>query len=176
MNDMEQAHHELDLLQAIITRHESHMFALRSWLLAIVGGLLAAYYTANIAMSELVLGFALLVISVLFFVLESRHVNLIESVVARVGDIEKQIASSREQAFQATDGWYKGPMIGKACRDGASRIWPKKGMTFVLNLPFYLVVLVILVLTTVSLPPKQATESPSTPCAASSQPLGGTSL
>jgi hypothetical protein len=42
MDEAQQAHHELDRLQGIIARHESHMFALRGWLLAIVGGLLAA--------------------------------------------------------------------------------------------------------------------------------------
>jgi hypothetical protein len=48
MEEIEQAHRELERLQGIITRHEEHMFTLRGWLLTVVGGLLAAYYTDNI--------------------------------------------------------------------------------------------------------------------------------
>jgi len=155
MDETQEAHHELDRLQGIITRHESHMFALRGWLLAIVGGLLAAYYTNNIDMSELVLRVALLTIVVLFLVVESRHVNLVEAVVERVTALEKCIVNSRQSADRARGGWYDGPRVSEACENGANRWWPRRGMTFVLNQPFYFVVILIVVLTTVSLPSKR---------------------
>lgn len=55
MDEMEQANHELDRLRGIIARHEGHVFILRGWLIANVGGLLAVYYTDNIDMSEPIL-------------------------------------------------------------------------------------------------------------------------
>jgi hypothetical protein len=129
------------------------MFALRGWLLAIVGGLLAAYYTNNIEMSELVLRTALLAIVLLFLVVESRHVNLVEAVVERVAALETRIVDSRQSAGRV--GWYDGPRVSEACQDGANRWWPRRGMTFVLNQPFYFVVVLIILLTTVSLPSKR---------------------
>ena len=160
MDEIEQAHHELDRLQGIITRHEGHMFVLRGWFLVIVGGLLAAYYTANIDMSALVLRIALIVITLLFLIVESRHVNLVEAVVERVTAIEKQITNSRRCDGPPAVGWYDGPKVSDACQKGANRWWPRSGMTFVLNQPFYLVVIVIVLFTTVSLPPKQDATPP----------------
>ena len=162
MDEMQQAHHELDRIQGIITRHEGHMVALRGWLLVIIGGLLAAYYTATIDMSALVLRIALLVITLLFLIVESRHVNLVEAVVERATAIEKGIRSSRRPEGQPVVGWYDGPRVSDACQEGANRWWPRSGMTFVLNQPFYFVVILIVILSTVWLPPKQgATPSPS---------------
>lgn len=155
MDEIQEAHHELDRLQSIITRHESHMFTLRSWLLAIVGGLLAAYYTNNIDMSALVLRAALLTIVVLFLVVESRHVNLVEAVVDRAAALERLIMDSRQSAVLARGGWYDGPRVSEACQNGANRWWPRRGMTFVLYQPFYFVVVLVVVLTTVSLPSKR---------------------
>ena len=169
MDDMQQAHHELDYLQRIITRHEGHMFALRGWLLMIIGGLLAAYYTANIDMSALMLRAALLVITLLFFIIESRHVNLIEAVVERVTSIEKQITSLSPRESQPVDGWYDGPKISETCLEGASRWWPQNGMTFILNLPFYIAVILVVIITTVSLPPKQEVTQASVPTAQPAQ-------
>jgi hypothetical protein len=80
------------------------MFALRGWLLVSIGGLLAAYYTANIDMSALVLRIALLVITLLFLIVESRHVNLVEAVVERATAIEKQITNSRQFKDQPVVG------------------------------------------------------------------------
>ena len=154
MNEIQQAHHELDRLQGIITRHEGHMFTLRGWLLTVVGGLLAAYYTNNIEMSEVVLRVALPVIALLFLVVESRHANLVEAVVERVTALEKRIADSRQLTGQAGVGWYDGPRVSEACQEGANRWWPRHGMTFALNQAFYLVVILIILLVTVSLPPK----------------------
>jgi len=155
MDETQEAHHELDRLQGIITRHESQMFVLRGWLLAIVGGLLAAYYTNNIDMSELVLRVALLTIVVLFFAVESRHLNLVEAVVERVTVLEKLIVDSRQSADRGRGGWYDGPKVSETCAKGANRWWPRRGMTFVLNQPFYFVVILIVVLTTISLPSKR---------------------
>jgi len=76
MDRLEQAHQELDRLQGIISRHESHMFALRGWPLAIIGGLLAAYYAEQIDLSAMLLRVALLLVVGVFLVLESRHVIL----------------------------------------------------------------------------------------------------
>lgn len=165
MDEMQQAHHELDRLQGIVTRHESHMFALRGWLLAIVGGLLAAYYTNNIDMSELKLRIALLAIVVLFLIVESRHVNLVEAVVERVAALEKRIFDARQSGDRVGAGWYDGPKVSEACQDGATRKWPRNGMTFVLNQPFYVVVVLIIVLTTVSLPSKRESAPPQPPAA-----------
>lgn len=156
MDETEQAHRELDRLQAIVTRHEGHMFALRGWLLAIVGGLLAAYYTKNIEMSELAVRGALLAIVLLFLFLDSRHVNLVEAVVERAAALEKSIVDSRQPKDQPRVGWYDGPKVSEACKNGANRWWPHHGMTLVHNLPFYAVLLVIIAFATVSLPPKSA--------------------
>jgi uncharacterized membrane protein len=156
MDEMEQAHHELDRLEGIITRHEGFMFTLRGWLLAIIGGLLAAYYTDNVGMSKPILGTALVLIVVLFLVVESRHVNLVEAVVERVTALEALIFRSRYHRDQTATGWYDGPKVSEACQDGASRLWPRSGMTFALNQPSYLVVMLVIVVTTVSLPAKRA--------------------
>ena len=163
MDEIQQAHHELDRLQGIITRHEGHMFALRGWLLAIVGGLLAAYYTENIDMNGLVLRFALLVVALLFLVVESRHVNLVEAVVERVTVLEKGIADSRRSTSQPCVGWYDGPRVSEACQEGANRWWPRRGMTFVLNQPFYFVVILTIFFATVSLPQKGEATPPPVP-------------
>jgi hypothetical protein len=152
MQEIDQALSELDRLQGIITRHEGHMFALRGWLLAVVGGLLAAYYTDNVHMSVLELRVALLAVPVLFLLLELRHVNLIEAVVERVGDVENMIAAARGPSGLPPAGWYRGPKVNETCRGGAHRWWPRRGMTFVLNLPFYVVVLSIIIITAMSLP------------------------
>ncbi len=155
MDEIRLAHHELDRLQGIITRHEGFMFALRGWLLAIVGGLLAAFYTVNIDMSAFMLGTALFLIFLMFLVVESRHVNLVEAVAERAGEIEKQIRLSRQKQGKPLSELYDGPRVSVTCRDGAYRLWPKNGMTFILNLPFYVIVIVIIVATTVWLPSKQ---------------------
>jgi hypothetical protein len=152
MHEIDQALSELDRLQEIVTRHEGHMFALRGWLLAVVGGLLAAYYTDNVQMSVVELRVALLAVPVLFLLLELRHVNLIEAVVERAGDVESMIAAARGPSGLPAVGWYRGPKINETCRGGAHRWWPRSGMTFVLNLPFYVVVLSIIIVTAVSLP------------------------
>ena len=131
MDEIQQAHHELDRLQGIITRHEGHIFALRGWLLPVVGGLLAAYYTDNIDMSDRVLRLALPTIVLLFLIVETRHVNLVEAVVERVTTLEKRIADSRRSGKQI--GWYDGPRVSEVCQDGANRWWPRQGMTFVLQ-------------------------------------------
>ena len=154
MDEVEQAHHELGRLQGIISRHEGHMFALRGWLLAIVGGLLAAYYTENIFMDELLLQISLFVVVLLFLVVETRHVNLVEAVVERVADVERQIAASRLPDGGHKTGWYDGPKVNDACQEGAHRRWPRRGMTFVLNQPFYLVVILVILLATITLPAK----------------------
>lgn len=153
MEAMEQAHQELDRLQDIITRHEGHMYALRGWLLAIIGGLLAAYYTDSIDLHVSLLRVAVIVVVLLFIVLESRHVNLVEAVVERAARVEAEIRSHRLSPDD--DQWYDGPRVSEACLDGATRKWPKSGMTFFLNQWFYIAVLMVAVaLTIVTLPAK----------------------
>jgi hypothetical protein len=149
MNEMEQAHHELDRLQGIITRHEGHMFSLRGWMLTVIGGLLAAYYTRNIAITEMTMRVGLPVIALLFLFVESRHENLVEAVAERAMELEKSIAAGRRSG---TAGWYDGPRVSEVCADGARRWWPRAGMTFILYRPFYLVVLLIIIVTTIGLP------------------------
>ena len=78
MDDLELAKTELDWIQEIIARHEGRMDTIRAWLLAIIGGLLAGYYTANIEISPLELRVALIGITILFLWVETRHVNLID--------------------------------------------------------------------------------------------------
>ena len=155
MEAMEQAHHELDRLQDIITRHEGHMYALRGWLLAIIGGLLAAYYTDSIDLHVALLRTALLLVVALFLILESRHVNLVEAVVERAMRVEEEIRTRNHGTPSDDEPWYDGPRVSEACLDGATRKWPKNGMTFVLNQWFYIAVLLVAItLTTVSLPAK----------------------
>jgi hypothetical protein len=154
MDELQQAYHELDRLQEIISRHEGHIFSLRGWLLTVLGGLLAAYYTNNIHISELVLRISLPLIALLFFVLESRHANLVEAVVERVSLLERLIAAQRHSPESAGETWYDGPKITDTCNQGASRVWPRRGMTLVLNLGFYLVVTALVLLLAVALPPR----------------------
>src|SRR5262245_43019540 len=155
MDEIQEAHHELDRLQGIITRHEGFIFTLRGWLLTVVGGLLAAYYTNNIAISEVVVKIALPGIAVLFLLIESRHANLVEAVVERIAALEKRIGGARERKTgELGVGWYDGPKVSETCQKGANRWWPRPGMTFVLNSAFYVVVILIIVFATVSLPPK----------------------
>lgn len=157
MDEMEEAHEELGRIQGIIDRHEEHMFALRGWLLAVLGGLLAAHYTANIDLSTTELRIAMLLIAAIFLVLETRHVNLIEAVVERATTVEDLIRKHRKTPNEVE--WYDGPRVNEACRDGARRTWPKSGMTFLLNLWFYVAVVVVVAVTTVSLPARRVAEA-----------------
>lgn len=144
MNELAEAHHELDRLQVIISRHEGHMFALRGWLLTVIGGLLLAYYTFDIDMGHTLMWVALVIVALLFFVLESRHANMVEATVERAGKVEEMIAKARTpSAGVAACGWYDGPKVGPACLDGARRWLPSLGMTLRLNLPYYLIIVVI---------------------------------
>ena len=68
MEQFEEAQHELDRLQDIVTRHEGFIFTLRGWLLTVIGGVLAAYYTGNIHLSMAVVRASLPTIAVLFLV------------------------------------------------------------------------------------------------------------
>ena len=153
MNDMEQAKNELDRIQEIIARHEGHMATLRGWLLAIIGGLLAGFYTENIEIGPWELRVALLGITALFLWVETRHVNLIDAVIERSIAVEEAIQIARRDKL--APGWYNGPKVAEACRDGATRgLLPENKMTWKLNLPFYLVVIIVIGLTVVELPQK----------------------
>lgn len=160
MDEMEQAHLELDRLQGIITRHEGHIFALRGWLLTIVVGLLAAYYTDNIEISENVMRLVLPLVAVLFLILESRHANLVEAVVERVTELESRIVDARHMPAAANAGWYDGPKVSLSCEKGANRWWPHHGMTFVLNETFYIAVILIILFLLFALPPKKRSVPP----------------
>jgi hypothetical protein len=153
-DQMEQAHHELSRLQDIISRHEGHMFALRGWLLTVIGGLLAAYYTDNIRMSEVAMRFGLPVVAFLFLFVESRHANLVEAVADRASKVERCIRSARSPRGDGKGRWYDGPRVSEACLKGARRFWPRAGMTFLLNRPFYVVVVLIILFVTIALPPR----------------------
>ena len=146
MDEIQEAHNEIDWIQAIITRHEGHIFALRGWFITVVGALLAAYYAENIVMSVYVLIGGLIVAVVVFYIVEFQHSNLIESLVGRVKKIEKSIKKARLPSGEFKNGWYNGPKVNKTCRKGAKFKWPHIGMTFLLNTPFYIVVLVIVLL------------------------------
>ena len=162
MNEMQQAHHELDSLQSIITRHEGHMFALRGWLLTVLGGFLAAYYTGMIDMPAIFMRLSLPVIVILFLIVDLRHGNLVEALVERVVELEDKIRKSRDATGEAVNaGWYDGPKVSKTCEKGANRWRPREEMTFILNRSFYLIVILIIVIAAVSLPQrKQNSELP----------------
>lgn len=167
MDHMEQAHKELERLQSIVTRHEGQMFALRGWLLAILGGLLAAFYTENIDLEATLLRIALLLIVAVFLILESRHLNLVEAVVERATAVEEQIRHDRASPHETPR--YDGPRVSEACLAGAKRKWPKDGMTFVLNRWFYVAVVLIVAVTTVSLPAKHPVSKGGPPSVQSGQ-------
>ena len=153
MDEMAQAQRELDRLEEIVARHEAHMFALRGWLIAVVGGLLAAYYTANINISETLMQFALVIVVGLFLFSELRHENLVEAVVERITDLEQLIAESRQ--IEIERGWYDGPKMSKACANGANRWLPRlSGMTGRFYGPFYGLVVVVVFLVVYFLPQK----------------------
>jgi hypothetical protein len=154
MDQFEQAHHELSRIQEIIARHEEHIFALRGWMLTLLGGLLAAYYTGNIHLNLLALQIALPTISLLFLWIEVRHSNVVESVVDRAEAVEKQVSRAHSPTLKDTV-WYDGPCVSEACRTGAERVFPQvKMMTFVVNRTFYVVVILISVILAIALPPK----------------------
>src|SRR5258708_30084218 len=127
MDDMDQATKELDRIQEIIARHEGKMDTLRGWLLEIIGALLGGYYTANIEISPLELRAALIGITVLFFWVETRHVNLIDSVIERSTIVEKQIQEARKH--QSATGWYDGPKVNETAGGGVKRGLPLNEMT-----------------------------------------------
>ena len=169
MDIMEQAHHELERLQGIITRHEGHMFTLRGWLLTVAGGLLAAYYTGNIQLDAAAMRVGLPLVALLFLFVESRHANLVEAVVERATAVEHAITRARRNGGEPAD-WYDGPQVSAACLDGAKRRWPRSGMTFFLNRPFYLVVVLIILAVTLALPPRTSNAAASVCCAHPSSP------
>jgi hypothetical protein len=103
-DDMELAKTELDWIQEIIARHEGRMDTLRGWLLAIIGGLLAGYYTANIEISPLELRVALIGITILFFWVETRHVNLIDAVIEQSATVEHEIQQALNPLRVGTTG------------------------------------------------------------------------
>jgi len=152
MEQVEEAQHELDRIQGIITRHEGFLFTIRGWLITVVGGLLIAYYTDNIVMSDLAMKIALVSVTFLFWIVESQHINLIESVVERAEVIEKQIASWRQPGVEPAR--YDGPRVCEACEKGVKRWRPINKMTLQLNLRFYFVVAAIIIVVSVWLPPK----------------------
>jgi hypothetical protein len=161
MEEIQQAHHEHTILQGIIARHEGYMFTLRGWLLAIIGGLLAAYYTENIIIHVYVLRIALVVVALMFLYVELQHMNVVQAVVERVIELEKSIADSRKSKSQPVVDWYDGPKVCEACKEGANRHWPRtRGMTFVLNQSFYIMVIIVILIATLWLPPKQESTPP----------------
>ncbi len=151
MDAFEEAHRELDRLQEIITRHEKHTFSLRGWMLTVSGGLLAAYYTGNIHLHLLVIQIALPCVAILFLVIEIRHINLIDAVVARAGIVEGLLRANRQHP---KPNWYDGPRVHEVCKRGAQRVFPQFQMTFMLNMVFYIIVLLIAVVVALGLPPK----------------------
>jgi len=154
MDAFEQAHDELGRLEEIIGRHEDHIFTLRGWMLTVMGGLLAAFYTGNINLDLLVVQIALPAIALLFLSIEVRHSNLVEAVAERAEAVEDQIRLAHSSAAMERSTWYDGPRVSESCRVGAERIWPRIEMTFILNRPFYLVVILISAIVAIGLPPK----------------------
>lgn len=154
MKVMEQAHHELERLQEVIGRHERHMFAVRGWFIAIVGGLLVALYSKHFNIDEAALQIALVLLAVLFIIIDSRHVNLIDAVVDRSGALEEKIREARGTGLEDGGRWYDGPLLSEACSQGVHRWRPKEGMTFKLNLVFYCVVFIVVAVAAFLLPPK----------------------
>ena len=60
-----------------------------------------------------------------------------------------------------TLGWLvRWTKVSEPCQRGAHRWWPRRGMTFVLNQAFYVVVILIILFATVSLPPKGRSAPP----------------
>lgn len=155
MDELEQAHHELDRLQGIISRHEGHMFTLRGWLLTIIGGLLTAYYTNNLDITEGKLWTALATVTVAFLLLDLRHLNLVEAAVTRVGVVEELI-ERRSVRSESKFGWYCGPKVNEACQKGARRLLPvARGMTFGQNQLFYAIVIILISVLVSGLPPRK---------------------
>ena len=150
MDQMEAAYRELDRIQEIISRHEGHIFSLRGWMLTVMGGLLAAYYTGNIHLQLWIVQLALPAIALLFLFLESRHMNLIESVVERAGTVEQQLREAKLSAGRKLR--YDGPRIGESCQVGAKRILPRLQMTLLLNSAFYIIVILISLVVAIGLP------------------------
>jgi hypothetical protein len=166
MTELELAVRELERLQGIIARHEGHIFTLRGWLVTAIGALIAAYYSENLG-DLVVLRVALPLVAALFVVMELRHVNLIEAVVDRAMDIENRIAARR------LEGWYEGPRVSATCLEGATRWWPRRGMTLLFYQPVYLAVFLIIIAAIVWLPPRETFASQQQVPPTTGQPQAG---
>ena len=168
MDEFEQAHEELDRLQGIISRHEGHMFSLRGWLLTVAGALLVADHSGTIEIDDKLMRIALPLITFLFLFLEMRHLNLVEAIVERVGKIETDIVRARKTASQnqgastPSASWYDGPLVSESCLKGVKRWFPCRGMTLVLNLPFYILFLMVSLGASFVLPQKQKAQPTAT--------------
>jgi len=151
MNETDQAFKEIEHLQEIISRHESHVFALRGWMLTVVGALLAAYYTNNIVIDVIYMRWGLPLVSVIFLLIEMQHNNLVEVIATRVLILEQNIYKARKEGLL---NWYDGPKIAECCRAGARRFLPVHRMTFILNLPFYIATVLIILVISFTMPQK----------------------
>ena len=134
--DMKTALHELDRIQDIVTRHESHMFSLRGWLFAALAGIVAAYYSSGLTVSRIEFAVVLLALVMTFIYAELRHVILVDALVARAGTVEQMIVAARESGPSMLPR-YDGPKVNEVCGLAVKRVLPKFDMTLVLNLFFY---------------------------------------
>jgi hypothetical protein len=89
-------------------------------------------------------------------------VNLIDSVIERSTIVEKQIQEALKH--QSDTGWYDGPKVNETAGGGVKRGLPLNEMTLKLNLPFYLVVVIVIALTVVALPQKTKAVMPAAAC------------
>jgi hypothetical protein len=69
--------------------------------------------------------------------------------------VEHRIVTSRKLPNQVGVGWFDGPKVNETCQEGANRFLPRHGMTFLLNLPFYVAVILVIFLLLSSLPPRK---------------------
>jgi hypothetical protein len=131
------------------------VFTIRGWMLTVIGALLAAYYTENITLDKIWVQIGLPVLAVLFLLVESRHANIVEAASGRATELENEMVAARHPDGTFKPAWYNGPKIGEICREASSRGWPRMEMTFFLNLPFYIVVIAVIVVVTIFLPERK---------------------
>jgi hypothetical protein len=95
---------EIERLQEIIFRHESHSTTIRGWLFTILTALSAVAFSKGLPMSKTTFAVISLAVSVLFFLWELYHHAVVRLALERVELIERQLRSPPAET-------YDGPRI-----------------------------------------------------------------
>jgi hypothetical protein len=137
MNWEDQAHAELAALQEAIGRHEGQVFTIRSWLLAVLAGLIASAFTEKIELPAVIFLPASLAAIVLLGMLELDHRCIVRHAINRHRAVEGLLQLGLKAANAANPG-YTGSAISEHLALPTS--WSDRFREFRIhfNLSFYL--------------------------------------